>query len=138
MTFPLFSICSVSRTNMLKWLSNLGEITSFQMLSEYNTHTTSNSLISVYLQRFWWAKVHGLCAIGDFEELERFSRQKKSPIGYEVYIVCMYSACYLGALLAFCRDMYRTWKQERSCKICSKVCFRGTFSTLSQDRVSFL
>jgi hypothetical protein len=35
-------------------------------------------------QRYWWAKVSGLGAIGDYEELEKFSRQKKSPIGYEV------------------------------------------------------
>jgi hypothetical protein len=40
--------------------------------------------------QFWWAKVRGLCAIGDFEELERFSRQKKSPIGYEPFAeVCI-------------------------------------------------
>ena len=30
--------------------------------------------------------MRALCSIGDFEELERFSRQKKSPIGYEVRI----------------------------------------------------
>jgi hypothetical protein len=35
--------------------------------------------------QFWWAKLRALCAIGDFEELERFSRQKKSPIGYEPF-----------------------------------------------------
>ncbi len=36
------------------------------------------------LSRFWWAKLRGLAHIGDYEEMERFSRQKKSPIGYEV------------------------------------------------------
>jgi hypothetical protein len=35
--------------------------------------------------QFWWAKLRALCFIGDFEELERFSRQKKSPIGYEPF-----------------------------------------------------
>ena len=34
--------------------------------------------------RFWWAKIRGLTHIGDYEELEKFSRQKRSPIGYEV------------------------------------------------------
>ena len=34
--------------------------------------------------RFWWAKLRGLAHIGDYEELERFSKQRKSPIGYEV------------------------------------------------------
>ncbi len=33
---------------------------------------------------YWWAKIRGLAFIGDYEELERFSKQKKSPIGYEV------------------------------------------------------
>ena len=36
------------------------------------------------LIRYWWAKIRGLASVGDFEELERFSKQKKSPIGYEV------------------------------------------------------
>jgi hypothetical protein len=41
-------------------------------------------------QRYWWAKVSGLGAIGDYEELEKFSRQKKSPIGYEPFVdVCL-------------------------------------------------
>ena len=41
--------------------------------------------------RYWWAKVRGLAAVGDYEELERFSKQKKSPIGYEV---CVYDTTY--------------------------------------------
>jgi len=34
--------------------------------------------------QFWWAKIRGLTQIGDYEELEKFSKQRKSPIGYEV------------------------------------------------------
>lgn len=35
--------------------------------------------------QFWWAKIRGLAHIGDYEEMERFSKQKKSPIGYEPF-----------------------------------------------------
>lgn len=38
----------------------------------------------VVLNRFWWVKIRGLAEVGDYEELEKFSKQKKSPIGYEV------------------------------------------------------
>lgn len=38
----------------------------------------------LFVSRYWWAKIRGLAAIGDYAELERFSKQKKSPIGYEV------------------------------------------------------
>lgn len=34
--------------------------------------------------RFWWVKIRALAEVGDYEELEKFSKQKKSPIGYEV------------------------------------------------------
>lgn len=33
---------------------------------------------------FWWAKLRALASVSNFEEIERFSKQKKSPIGYEV------------------------------------------------------
>lgn len=40
--------------------------------------------------QFWWAKLRGLAHIGDYEELERFSKQRKSPIGYEPFAeVCL-------------------------------------------------
>jgi indole-3-glycerol phosphate synthase len=34
--------------------------------------------------RFWWIKLQGLVEIRDWEELEKFAKSKKSPIGYEV------------------------------------------------------
>lgn len=34
--------------------------------------------------RFWWVKIQALAAAGDWDELETFSKSKKSPIGYEV------------------------------------------------------
>ena len=40
-----------------------------------------------YSYSYWWAKIRGLADIPDFEELERFSKQKKSPIGYEVFLL---------------------------------------------------
>jgi len=34
--------------------------------------------------RYWWIKIHALAEIGEWMELEKFSRNKKSPIGMEV------------------------------------------------------
>ena len=34
--------------------------------------------------RVWWIHVQALAAMNDWEELERFARSRKSPIGYEV------------------------------------------------------
>lgn len=42
-------------------------------------------LISIYLfYRFWWLQITVLADGGDWLELEKFSKSKKSPIGYEV------------------------------------------------------
>ncbi|XP_019850373.1 PREDICTED: vacuolar protein sorting-associated protein 16 homolog [Amphimedon queenslandica] len=39
---------------------------------------------------FWWAKLRALASVANFEEIERFSKQKKSPIGYEPFVeVCL-------------------------------------------------
>ncbi len=41
-------------------------------------------------KRFWWVKVKALGKVRDWEELERFSKEKKSPIGYLPFIqVCV-------------------------------------------------
>ncbi|XP_033625342.1 vacuolar protein sorting-associated protein 16 homolog [Asterias rubens] len=41
-------------------------------------------------KRFWWMKVDALASAGDWLELERFAKSKKSPIGYEPFVeVCM-------------------------------------------------
>jgi len=37
-------------------------------------------------KRFWWIKVKALTEVNNFSELERFSKSKKSPIGYEPFV----------------------------------------------------
>ncbi|ELU17286.1 hypothetical protein CAPTEDRAFT_168734 [Capitella teleta] len=37
-------------------------------------------------RRFWWLKVIAFSESGDFIELEKFSKSKKSPIGYEPFV----------------------------------------------------
>eukprot|EP01122_Echinamoeba_exundans_P014185 TRINITY_DN6375_c0_g1_i2.p1 TRINITY_DN6375_c0_g1~~TRINITY_DN6375_c0_g1_i2.p1 ORF type:complete len:830 (+),score=168.25 TRINITY_DN6375_c0_g1_i2:36-2525(+) len=40
--------------------------------------------------RFWWLKVKALAELGDFEELEKFSKEKKPPIGFKPFAdVCI-------------------------------------------------
>jgi len=40
--------------------------------------------------RFWWKKMQALAAASDWVELEKFSKSKKSPIGYEPFVeVCL-------------------------------------------------
>lgn len=34
--------------------------------------------------RYWWLKISALATRGDWEEMEKFSKSKKSPIGYLV------------------------------------------------------
>ena len=49
-----------------------------------------NYKCNMFYCRFWWAKLKGLTDVANFEELEKFSKQKKSPIGYEViYVFCL-------------------------------------------------
>ena len=36
--------------------------------------------------RYWWTKIQALSANREWVELEKFSKSKKSPIGYEVGI----------------------------------------------------
>ena len=35
--------------------------------------------------RFWWIRIKALAERRDWNELEKFSKSKKSPIGYEVF-----------------------------------------------------
>ncbi|XP_013928739.1 PREDICTED: vacuolar protein sorting-associated protein 16 homolog [Thamnophis sirtalis] len=39
-------------------------------------------LLSCCLDRFWWLKISALAEQGAWEDLEKFSKSKKSPIGY--------------------------------------------------------
>ena len=36
---------------------------------------------------FWWIKLRALAAAGDWTGLETFAKSKKSPIGYEPFVV---------------------------------------------------
>uniref|UniRef100_A0A803T410 Vacuolar protein sorting-associated protein 16 homolog n=1 Tax=Anolis carolinensis TaxID=28377 RepID=A0A803T410_ANOCA len=41
-------------------------------------------------KRFWWLKINALAEQGDWEEMEKFSKSKKSPIGYLPFVeICM-------------------------------------------------
>ncbi|XP_032879449.1 vacuolar protein sorting-associated protein 16 homolog [Amblyraja radiata] len=41
-------------------------------------------------KRFWWLKIAALAEKGDWEELEKFSKSKKSPIGYMPFVeICV-------------------------------------------------
>ncbi|XP_046392085.1 vacuolar protein sorting-associated protein 16 homolog [Ischnura elegans] len=37
-------------------------------------------------RRYWWLKVMSLAELGEWLELEKFSKSKKSPIGYEPFV----------------------------------------------------
>ncbi|XP_077989106.1 vacuolar protein sorting-associated protein 16 homolog [Glandiceps talaboti] len=37
-------------------------------------------------KRFWWLKIEALAEIGDWPELDKFSKNKKSPVGYEPFV----------------------------------------------------
>uniref|UniRef100_A0A7M4EGQ3 Vacuolar protein sorting-associated protein 16 homolog n=1 Tax=Crocodylus porosus TaxID=8502 RepID=A0A7M4EGQ3_CROPO len=41
-------------------------------------------------KRFWWLKISSLAECGDWEEMEKFSKSKKSPIGYLPFVeICV-------------------------------------------------
>jgi len=41
-------------------------------------------------KRYWWIRVKALAEIRDWEQLEKFAKEKKSPIGYEPFVdVCI-------------------------------------------------
>jgi hypothetical protein len=53
-------------------------------------HVMTHTQTSLYLYRFahhyryWWLRVQVLGELGEWAELEKLSKSKKSPIGYEV------------------------------------------------------
>lgn len=60
-------------------------------LSE-SKHSISHKLLHLLctLSRFWWLKIEALAEAGDWHELEKFSKSKKSPIGYDPFVeVCV-------------------------------------------------
>ncbi|RZF45723.1 hypothetical protein LSTR_LSTR005018 [Laodelphax striatellus] len=47
-------------------------------------HLFVNEILCVH--RYWWLRIECLCELEQWEELEKFSKSKKSPIGYEPFI----------------------------------------------------
>ena len=45
-------------------------------------------------RRYWWLKLRALAEIKDWNELETFSKSKKSPIGYEPFVRHLVSKGY--------------------------------------------
>lgn len=48
-------------------------------------HSRANHIYSLF-SRFWYAKLQALTEIRDFEELDAFSKSRRSPIGYEPFV----------------------------------------------------
>ncbi|CAH1775290.1 unnamed protein product [Owenia fusiformis] len=62
--------------------------TMYKLTMEAN-HKLAESLrkeFKVPDRRFWWLRVNALCESNDWTELEKFSKSKKSPIGYEPFV----------------------------------------------------
>lgn len=54
------------------------------VLGQHSKASKARSEFKVPDKRFWWIKVRALVEIRDWENLEKFAKSKKSPIGYEV------------------------------------------------------
>jgi hypothetical protein len=65
-------------------------------------------------KRFWFTKIKALAQAKKWDELEKFSKSKKSPIGY------MVSFSSIITKSAICRSMLRGRCKKRSRKICSQ------------------
>lgn len=48
------------------------------------TYMCSVSVCLAHLCRYWWLKLKALAEKEEWDELEKFSKTKKSPIGYLV------------------------------------------------------
>lgn len=89
---------------LLRFQKRLQENTNETYL-EYSLHDTVSMLIlrgkckqaeqlykdfKIPDKRFWWLKISALAENGDWEELEKFSKSKKSPVGYLPFVeICM-------------------------------------------------
>nr|CAG4638259.1 EOG090X01BU [Cyclestheria hislopi] len=74
-------VLDMSLNDTMKFLLQRREVKEFEELAKK---------FKVPERRLWWLKVTTLAEIGDWEELEKLSRTKKSPIGYEPFVdVCL-------------------------------------------------
>ncbi|EGC36173.1 hypothetical protein DICPUDRAFT_32286 [Dictyostelium purpureum] len=71
-------------------------------LISLNQGKRANSIKSEFKvpdKRFWWIKIKALSIMCDWEELMKFSKDKKSPIGYEPFVeVCLEQKNQIEAL----------------------------------------
>ncbi|ETE56711.1 hypothetical protein L345_17577, partial [Ophiophagus hannah] len=79
--------CKHKEPNTLKDLYNQDdnhqELGNFHVRSSYVSEKMFVlDLFPCYLDRFWWLKISALAEQGAWEDLEKFSKSKKSPIGY--------------------------------------------------------
>lgn len=49
----------------------------------------SSLIDDVTVVRYWWLKLTALAEKDDWEEMEKFAKSKKSPIGY--LVCCLYN-----------------------------------------------
>ncbi|KAL5009861.1 hypothetical protein ScPMuIL_012166 [Solemya velum] len=66
--------------------------TVYRLVTE-NNHKMAEQLrkeFKVPDKRFWWLRINALAEVGEWTELERFSKTKKPPVGIESFVeVCM-------------------------------------------------
>ncbi|KAI8644677.1 Vps16, C-terminal region-domain-containing protein [Parasitella parasitica] len=55
-------------------------------LGQHNKASKIRTDFKVPDKRFWWVKLRALVEVRDWENLEKLSKSKKSPIGYEPFI----------------------------------------------------
>jgi hypothetical protein len=61
--------------------------------SHRGTFTSRAFADTRYRLRFWWIKLKALAKHKDWDGLEAFGKSKKSPIGYEPFVVCFPQLC---------------------------------------------
>jgi hypothetical protein len=75
---------------------------------KYKQAETIKKDLRISDKKFWWLKVRALAYNKDWAELDRFSKVRKSPIGYEV-----------------CKDMICNSSLFNTKEIMAKTCHRS-------------
>ena len=90
---------------------------------EGNLNTIRSCCLLMMLHRFWWLKIDALAGAGEWIELERFAKSKKSPIGYEVRLAISRSSIkyfIVNYIRFICNIVIQLLKV--SLHLCSCVC----------------
>lgn len=77
-------------------------------------------LILVGCSRWWWIKLKALVELKDWEGLDAFAKSKKSPIGYEPFVVSMKFQLIGGTLsdrAPFVGSTARKGRAHKSCEL---------------------